>query len=131
MYSETEIKFLTVFDPKTNERGGNTVFGRISERVKKKDADGEAEYETWNAVFCGKCFEKAKQLKDRDKINIKKWCARNHYVPEKKRSYPQILVYDFELCRNDGEDSGAGYKEDSDGFLHLDEDMYDKEMPFR
>ena len=64
---------------------------------------------------------------DRDKINIKKWCARNHYVPEKKRSYTQILVYDFELCKNDGEDSGAGYKENSDGFLELDEE----EMPFR
>ena len=121
MYSETEIRYITVFDPKKNEKSGKTVVGKISERVKKKDATGAAEYETWNAVFCGKCLEKAEKLKDRDKINIKKWCARNHYMPEKKRSYPQILIYDFE------EASGAGYKENSDGFLELDEE----EMPFR
>lgn len=132
MYSKTEQKFITVFDPKVNEKTGKTVFSRISEAIKVGEKDGKNEYEfdSWNAVFCGKCLEKAKKLKNKEKINILEWNVRNHYVAADKRSYPKIMIYDFEKVGEGSISVETGYRENEDGFLEMNTDKYEGEMPF-
>ena len=81
-------------------------YGKVSVpiRTEEKDADGKYiyEYETWFARFVGKALERAKTLKDNSRITLKEWAARNPYNKEKKRSYPYLLVMDFDITDTNG-----------------------------
>lgn len=96
--SNNNVKFFK------DEYNGNTekvVYGRVSEAIKtgqKDDSNKDVyEYETWNARFVGKALEKAKALEDNTSITLKEYSVRNPYVQEKKRSYPYVLVMDFDV----------------------------------
>ena len=100
MFSNNTVKgtFFTNPDAKQTDK---MIQGKFSESVKtgRKDAAGNDEYvfETWHARFVGKAYDKAKSLTDKSKITLTKWSAHNPYVAEKKRSYPYLLVNDFEI----------------------------------
>ncbi len=75
------------------------VFSSLSEGIKVGEENGQSVYENdyWNTVFCGKAYQKALFLKDKDRVNILEMNIRNPYNKERKKSYPQITVMDFEL----------------------------------
>lgn len=92
---------VTFFKDSNNENTEKCVYGRISEgfNTGHKDDNGRDiyEYESWNARFVGKALDKAKALEDKTSITIKECNFRNPYVQEKKRSYPYILITDFDI----------------------------------
>ena len=104
MYSTTNIKGYFFTNPNAQSTD-KMIQARISESVKtgRKDAEGKDiyEFESWNARFVGNACEKAKNLADKSKITLTAWAARNPYSKEKKRSYPYLLVMDFEVQEQD------------------------------
>lgn len=95
MYAEHKnyVNFFAVDTPGTEK----VFYGRLSESIKKQDGDGY-DFETWNARFVGVAKDKAQGLKDGSRIVLTKWTARCPYDKEKKRSYPYIMVMDFEIA---------------------------------
>lgn len=130
MYSTTTVKGYFF----ANHNAQNTdkmIQGRISESVKtgRKDDAGKDiyEFESWNARFVGKACEKAKSLPDKSKITLTAWAARNPYSKEKKRSYPYLLVMDFEV--QDGAQEPQEQAEIPESEFTLLDDM-DAQLPF-
>jgi len=102
MYAKSEQgNKVNFFVDKGAVQKDKVFYGRISEpiRTDEKDSSGKYiyEYETWNARFVGKALEKARELKDRTRITLIEWSARNPYNKETNRSYPYILIMDFEI----------------------------------
>ena len=65
-----------------------------------KQQDGTYRNSYWNTVFIGAAFDKAKTLKDKDRIHITKAKLTNEaYTPkdsDKKRMWLQLTVFEFE-----------------------------------
>ena len=83
------------------------VFATLSEGIKTGENNGKPIFENdyWKTTFCGKAFEKAKTLKDKDKIMVVEMNIRNVYVEKAKKSYPQITVTDFDIIPGTQTDS--------------------------
>ena len=64
------------------------------------------------------------QVPDKARIQLTVWNARNPYSKEKKRSYPYLLVMDFDLAQ---EFTGAPNAEQGD-FAPLEDE--DAQLPF-
>lgn len=130
MYSTTNIKGYFFTNPNAQSTD-KMIQGRISESVKtgRKDAEGKDiyEFESWNARFVGNACEKAKNLPDKSKITLTAWAARNPYNKEKKRSYPYLLVMDFEVQEQGAQDVQEPEMEQGD-FAMLEDD--DAVLPF-
>lgn len=130
MYSTTTIKGYFFTNP-TATNSDKMVSGRVSEAIKtvRKDAEGKDiyEFETWNARFVGKAYEKAVTLADKSKITLTQWSARNPYIKEKKRSYPYLLVMDFEVQEQGEKGTQEPSLSESD-FAMLDDE--DAQLPF-
>lgn len=75
------------------EDKGNYVKATLSTSEKKQD--GSYEWSNWNAAFLGKSLDKAKQLKDGDKITVVKGKLTNVYNKETKKSYTNMTVFEF------------------------------------
>lgn len=98
-------KFFTFFSREVEKNGTKLrmtekcVFATLSEAVRVGEANGKPlyEYDYWNATFCGKALEKAKTLKDKDKVQVTEMNVRNRYVSGRKMNYPQITVTDFDI----------------------------------
>ena len=121
MYAKSN-NYVTFFKDEKNENTEKLVYGRVSESIKtgRQGAGGkdEYEYESWNARFVGKAYDKAKELADKTFIKLTEWSVRNPYVKEKKRSYPYILVMDFEIHERGGKgNAGSGLEENEEGFV--------------
>lgn len=101
-----------------------SVFGTISEAIKTGENNGEPifVYDNWNAVFCGKAYAKAMQLRDKDKIKVYEMNVRNVYYAQSKKTYPQITVTDFDVV---GTDANA-----SEDFNNISPDLED-DLPFK
>lgn len=103
--TEEQGKRFTFFSREVEINGIKTngtekcVFGTLSEGIKTGENNGAPIYENdyWKASFCGKALEKAKKLKDKDKIVVTEMNVRNIYIKNNKKSYPQITVTEFEL----------------------------------
>ena len=122
MYSTTNIKGYFFTNPNATSTD-KMIQARvsISEKSGKKDGKDVYEYESWPARFVGNACEKAKNLPDKSKITLTAWAARNPYNKEKKRSYPYLLVMDFEVVEQDA----LGMPEpemEQDDFAMLDDD---------
>ena len=87
-------------DGNVKENTDKTVFGTLSEGIKVGEMNGVPVYENdnWNARFCGKAYEKALALKDKDRVLVTEMNVRNPYNKVTKRNYPQIMVTDFEVA---------------------------------
>lgn len=91
-----------------------SVFATLSEGIKTGENNGKVLWENdyWDTIFCGKAYQEALNLKDKDKIVVKEMIIRNRYVKEKKKSYPQIMVTDFVI---DDKNAGLEGFEEVDG----------------
>lgn len=104
MYSEQK-NYVTFFH--SNLAGTDkTFYGRVSESFKAQG--GGYEYETWNVRFIKAAKEKAESLEDGNRIVLTKWAAHCPYVKEKDKSFPYILVMDFELASDKPDSSEQG-----------------------
>lgn len=102
-----------------------SVFATLSEGIKTGENNGQPIWENdyWKTVFCGKAYEKALTLKDKDRICVVEMNVRNVYHKPSKKSYPQITVTDFDVI-------GERATGDKDGFMNI-PDGIDEELPFK
>lgn len=65
----------------------------------KKDPTTESGYRhmSWHTRFVGEAVEKAKELKDRDKIIINSARIENSYNKETGKLYLTLVVFDFDM----------------------------------
>ena len=100
-----------------------SVFATLSEGIKTGENNGQPIWENdyWNTVFCGKAYEKALALKDKDRICVTEMNVRNVYHKPSKKSYPQITVTDFDVI--------VSNHVDNEGFMNI-PDNIDEELPF-
>ena len=101
MYAKNN-NYVTFYQDAHNENTEKVTFGRVSEAIqtgRKDEATGKDvfEFENWDARFVGKAREKALTLKDKDRITLTEWSARCPYNKDKKRSYPYMMIMDFEV----------------------------------
>ena len=90
---EQEVNGVTILHTE------KSVFGTISEGIKTGENNGQAIWENdyWKANFCGKAYKKALTLKDKDRISLVEMNIRNVYVKATKKSYPQVMIFDFDI----------------------------------
>lgn len=74
-----------------------TVFGNLSEGIKTGENNGQPIWENdyWNAAFCGKAYEQALTLHNKDRIVVTEMNVRN--ICRNKKNYPQIMVTEFHV----------------------------------
>lgn len=105
-----------------------TVFGNLSEGIKVGEKNGQPIWENdyWNTVFCGKAYEPALALHNKDRIVVTEMNVRN--VIRNKKSYPQIMVTEFHVIssQNGGEPETVNEQED---FVDIPAGI-DGDMPF-
>lgn len=88
----------TVFEPKVEEK---VVRARYS--TSEKNQNGDYINSSWNIVFLGGALEKAKQLKDRQRIHINKAKLTNRSYKDKEGNskwWMQITVFDFDILEH-------------------------------
>lgn len=96
-------KYVTVFNPKIkDDLSSKTLFATLSSS-KKNEKDGEISYKNmyWKGRFVGTAFEKAKSLKDKDKIDILNGVIDNTYDKENKKLYVNLTIFDFAMSKLD------------------------------
>lgn len=112
-----------------------SVFAILSEGIKTGENNGQPIWENdhWNAFFCGKAYEKALELKNKDRIIVMEMNIRNVYHASTHRSYPQILVTDFYIPEEQQENPMEARPQqetmDEDGFMNI-QDGFDEELPY-
>ena len=88
----------TVFEPKVEEK---VVRARYS--TSEKNQNGDYINSSWNIVFLGGALEKAKQLKDRQRIHINKAKLTNRSYKDKEGNskwWMQITAFDFDILEH-------------------------------
>ena len=106
MYSIGKM-YVNYFNDEKREDTEKVRYGRVSESFKVTGTDGKPllqdgkplySYETWYARFVGKANNKMrdKPLAEGETIILTEWSCRNPYVEEKGRTYPYILIMNFE-----------------------------------
>ena len=87
-----------------------SVFGTLSDGIKTGENNGQPIYvnDYWQTAFCGKAYQKALELKDKDRISVIEMNIRNVYSSMTKKSYPQIMVTDFDIISTNN-DNGDEY----------------------
>lgn len=99
MYSKNGV-FVTYFVDEGAKNTDKLFNGRVSEAIKVgtlENGKPKYEFESWNARFVGKAYEKAKKLQNMTGIKLTEWSARNPYSKESKKNYPYLMVTDFEI----------------------------------
>lgn len=81
------------------EDKGNYVQGRVSTSEKDTREEGKYIDSNWFARFVGKAKEKALDLRERDRIKILSGKITNTLggEGENRRSYLNVIIFDFEL----------------------------------
>jgi hypothetical protein len=77
-----------------------------------KQKDGSYVNTNWFARFVGKAFEKLNQLESKDKIKISGKVS-NPYNKDDKKSYLNLVVFDFEFSDTTKNTSAENEKSDS------------------
>lgn len=91
----SEVKFVKVWNV---EDKGNFVKAKLQTSEKKQD--GSYENSDWFAAFVGGAAQMAKGLSNGDQITITKGKLSNVYNKDKKTSYLNMAVFDFEVTRS-------------------------------
>ena len=89
----------TVFEVKENEKRKNTMMATLS-TYEGKDKGGNNVFSSWRGFFVGDAYEKAKQLKDKDKIILTASKVDNNYDKTKKALYLTLTIFDFDIVQN-------------------------------
>lgn len=87
----------TVFEPKEADKRKNTWMANLS-TYEGKDKDGKNLYSSWRAFFVGDAYEKAKSLKEKDRIILTNSKIENNYDKGKEKLYVTLTVFDFEMA---------------------------------
>ena len=121
----------TVFEPKVEEK---VVRARYS--TSEKNQNGDYINSSWNIVFLGGALEKAKQLKDRQRIHINKAKLTNRSYKDKEGNsnwWMQITAFDFDILEhgtksnnNNTTDKTVNKSKQADKPQEIDED----DLPF-
>lgn len=110
-----------------------SVFATLSEGIRTGENNGQAIWvnDHWNALFCGKAYERALQLKNMDRVIVTEMNVRNIYYAPQHRNYPQIMVTDFYAPEEQPENCEDALPEEAneDGFMNI-PDGLDEELPF-
>lgn len=131
-------KRVTFFSRKVTVNGEkithneNSVYGTLSEGIKTGENNGSAIWENdyWSTIFRGKrAYEKALTLKDKDRIVLVEFNVRNKYYAKTKKSYPQILVFDFDILSEDEKENNGTNKTSGEKYLDIPDDI-DSDLPF-
>lgn len=85
-------KYVSVFEVEVKEK-----YCTANLSTSKKNTDGTYTNMYWKARFVGKAFDKAKKLKDKDKIEITNGIIENSYDKEKEKLWVIVTVFEFEL----------------------------------
>lgn len=117
---KAQAPFATVWNV---EGKGKYVQGRIS--TSEKDQEGNYINSNWFARFVGKCKDNALDLNERDRIKILSGKITNIVggEGENKKSYLNVVIFDFELLNP----NGASYSKPQENYEEIDED----EIPFK
>jgi len=102
------------------EDKGNYAKGQVSSSTKNQN--GEYENSTWFPMFTKGCRDKALALGEGASIEITKGGFTNKYDKDKKVTYYNLLIFDFEEMGNSG-GSKPAKKE-------VDNDFDDDDIPF-
>ena len=87
----------TVFNVEESKRRKNTYFANIS-TFEGKDSNGNSVYSSWRTQFVSKAYEKAGNLKDKDRIVLTSAKVENNYNKETEKLYDTVTVFDFEMA---------------------------------
>lgn len=92
-------RYVTVFKPQIKEEVSKKILFANLSSTKKVTHGEEVSYEnmSWNGKFVGTAFEKAKSLKDKDKIDITRGAITNRYDKESKKLYVDVTIFEFEM----------------------------------
>lgn len=90
-------QIATVFNIEESKKRKNTYFANIS-TYEGKDLNGNVVYSSWRTQFVHNAYEKAAQLKDKDKIKLTNAKVENNYIKEKEKLYDTVTVFDFEMA---------------------------------
>lgn len=106
-----------------------TVFGNLSEGIKTGENNGQPIWENdyWNAAFCGKAYELALTLHNKDRIVVTEMNVRN--ICRNKKSYPQIMVTEFHVVASQHNSEETYQAEEKGDFMPIPEEM-NEELPF-
>lgn len=118
--------FCTVWEIKKGT--GNFTDVRLSSSKKNKQT-GEYETDFTGFVrFIGGAHQKAASLKEKDRIKLGDCEVTNRYDKEKKVTYTNYAVFDFEMA-NGGQQSPQQAQSTVGGFENI-PDGIDEELPF-
>lgn len=87
----------TVFNITEAENRKNTIKANLS-TYEGKDKEDKPIYSSWRTNFVGKAYEKAKDLKEKDKILLINAKVENDYNKEQDKVYILLTVFDFEIA---------------------------------
>ncbi len=117
---KAQCPFATVW---AVEDKGNYVQGRIS--TSEKDNREEVKYinSNWFARFVGKAKDKSLELQERDRIKILSGKITNTMggEGENRRSYLNVIIFDFELLDSPSSNTNAENNNDSSEELPFDD----------
>ncbi|MGL5381741.1 hypothetical protein [Clostridium sp.] len=84
-------KYVSVFDVVDKEKyvGANIT-------TSKKNQDNTYTNMYWKARFVGTAKEKAKELVNKDRIEIKNGVIENQYDKENNKLWVTVIIFDFE-----------------------------------
>lgn len=85
-------RYVSVFEVEDQGK-----FAKCNLTSSKKNKDESYTNCYWKARLVGEAFKKSKELKDKDKINIKKGIVENQYDKENKKSWVTVTIFDYEL----------------------------------
>lgn len=113
-----------------------SVFATLSEGIKTGENNGQSIWENdyWDTVFCGKAYEKALELKDKDRIIVTEMNIRNIFYKPNKRSYPKIMVTEFFVPESEPQvnqevDHGTADAVSEEEFMDIPDEI-DEDLPF-
>lgn len=83
-------KYISVFE--IEDKG---KYCMVNLSTPKKNKDDTYSYMYWKGKFVGKSYEKAKKLKDRDKIEITNGIIENNYDKENEKLWVIVTIFEF------------------------------------
>lgn len=97
---EKEVKGVKLYNT------DKSVFANLSDGIKTGENNGKPIWDNdiWDTIFCGKCYERALELKDRERIAITEFAIRNKYSKTLKKNFPSLIVYDFIILNTNDDD---------------------------
>ena len=87
----------TVFNITESATRKNTVNANLS-TYEGTDKEDKPIYSSWRTNFVGKAFDKAKNLKEKDKILLLNAKVENNYNKEQDKLYVTLTVFDFAVA---------------------------------